>query len=46
MEQQSKKRNRENRGLSAGLPRYDACLALVSIGIREETQRLAMRERQ
>ncbi len=28
MEQQSKKTYRGNRGLSAGLPRYDACIAL------------------
>ncbi|MEG4292291.1 hypothetical protein Q5692_25805 [Microcoleus sp. C2C3] len=45
MEQQSKKRNGGNRGLSAGLPRYDACIALVSIGIRQEKQWLAMPER-
>jgi hypothetical protein len=46
VEQQSKKRNRGNRGLSAGLPRYHACIALVLSGIRQEKQWLAMPERQ
>ncbi len=46
VEQQSQKRNRGNRGLSAGLPRYDPYIALVLSGIRQEKQWLAMRERQ
>jgi hypothetical protein len=46
VEQQSKKRNRGNRGLSAGLPPYDSCIALVLSGIRQEKQWLAMREGQ
>jgi len=45
VEQQSKKRNRGNRGLSVGLPGYHACIALVLSGIRQEKQWLAMRER-
>jgi hypothetical protein len=39
VKQQSKKRNRGNRDFYAGLPRYDACIALVSIGIRQDKQR-------